>query len=59
MKLFQLYSSQTGNTFGQVKADSESDAVDRFAQSKGYKDRRDMWDRARGFEYISADPLTT
>ena len=51
---FQLYSAQTGNQFGQVEAESESDAVDRFAQSKGYKDRHEMWRLATGWQYVSA-----
>lgn len=53
MKTFNLYSAQTGDSFGNVKATSESDAVDRFAQRLGYANRQAMWDDGT-FHYISA-----
>ena len=54
MKTFHLYSAQTGSSFGTVQAVSEQDAVDRFAQNRGFKDARAMW-AAGSFEYVSAE----
>ena len=54
MQTFQLYSAQTGENRGRVEADSESAALDEFAQQRGYADRHEMWDRNQGLAYISA-----
>jgi hypothetical protein len=54
MQTFQIYSAQTGDNRGRLEADSEGDALDRFAQARGYADRHDMWDRNQGTHYLSA-----
>jgi hypothetical protein len=50
--LFRLYSAQTGDSFGQVSATSEADALERFAKARGFESCRAMWDAGR-FEYVS------
>ena len=55
MMNFQIFSAQTGATFGfgTVEAASERDALDVFARECGYGDARAMW-AAGHFEYIDA-----
>ena len=55
MKTFNLYSAQTGDSFGTVQATDERDAVDKFAQRFKFADARAMW-AAGYFEYVSACP---
>ena len=50
---YRIVSNQTGNSFGDVSAISESDAIDKYAQQHGYADRRAMWQDGRG-EYLAA-----
>ena len=52
-RMFQLYSAQTGMLFGKVLAASEGDALDKFAQSRGWTNRAAMW-AAGSCEYLSA-----
>lgn len=54
MQTFKLYSAQTGDSWGRIDATSESDALDRFAQQRGYLDRFAMWADRPGLEYVSA-----
>lgn len=51
---YQLYSAQTGSSFGQVQATSEADALDRFSQRYGFQSAKAMW-AAGQFEYVSAE----
>jgi hypothetical protein len=53
MKNFNLYSAQTGSSFGTVRATDETDALNKFAQRHGYEGARAMW-AAGWFEYVSA-----
>jgi hypothetical protein len=52
-KVFEVFSAQTGFHFCDVRAASEQNAIDQFAQQKGYADRHAMWAAGR-FEYVSA-----
>jgi hypothetical protein len=50
---FQIVSNQTGNFYGRVQATSEDNAIDQYAQARGYADRFAMWKDGRG-EYLAA-----
>ena len=58
MTTYRIVSTQTGSFFCDVEATSEGDAIDRFAQARGYADRRDMWKHTHGFDYLGAYPIT-
>jgi hypothetical protein len=53
MKNFNLYSAQTGSSFGTVQAINETDALNKFAQRHGFESAWAMWAAGR-FEYVSA-----
>ncbi len=58
MKTFQIYSSQTGDTsFGRVQADSQAQALDRFAQRFGHADRIAMYRDSPVFQWVSAEEV--
>jgi hypothetical protein len=53
MNTFQMYSSQTGNNYGEIDASNAAEALDKFAKARGFADRKAMWAAGR-WEYISA-----
>lgn len=53
MSKFEIVSAQTGNRYGSFIAASVESALDLFAQSIGFTDRRSMWNAGQ-FEYVDA-----
>ncbi len=53
MKKFKVYSAQTGSQFAEIAAQNEEQAIDLFAQGKGFAGRHAMWKAGR-FEYVAA-----
>ena len=54
MSIYKLFSSQTGCYYEMQIATCISEAIDKFAQARGFDDHKSMW-AAGHFEYITAE----